>query len=273
MKKRFTSITIILLGCLFCILLSSVSNSSELTLGIANSTCATMKKAGKIFTAKTNIKLKLLCQPSGLLAQGIIEGVLDVDYFLSANEKWMNDVVAAELINSATIRKNWANKLVLASLPLKADELKLQCLADLNKSMVRQVLIGDPEIAPYGVYAKEALVNAGLWEKVQAKLKYNRKINMSVRTLKKYGLSRTGVVALIYQTNTIGSLLTHNVKGDLSTHFEVPQHLYARINYFCAPLIKSRHKDELAQFCAFINSEEVKIIFGSAGFIINPTTS
>lgn len=158
MKKRFLSNTSILLGCLFCVLLPSVSNSSELTLGIANSTCATMKKAGEIFTAKTNIKLKLLCQPSGLLAQGIIEGVLDVDYFLSANEKWMNDVVEAELINPATIRKNWANKLVLASLPLKDGELKLQSLADLNKPVVRQILIGDPKIAPYGVYAKEALV-------------------------------------------------------------------------------------------------------------------
>ena len=273
MNKRITSTNLILLGCIFFILLPSLSHGSELTLGIANSTCVTMRKAGKIFTEKTNIKLKLLCQPSGLLAQGIIEGVLEVDYFVSANEKWMNDVVEADLVNPATIRKNWATKLVVASLPLKNGEFKLQSLADLTKPTVRQILIGDPEISPYGIYAKEALVNSGLWEKIQAKLKYNRKISMSVRTLKKYGLSRTGVVALLYQINTIGNLLTHNVKGDLLTHFVVPQHLYAPIKYFRAPLIKSRNKDELARFLAFISSEEANILFESSGFIINPTSS
>ena len=272
MNKRFMSYKLISLGCLFFILLPSLSHSTELTLGIANSTCATMKKAGKIFTEQTNIKLKLLCQPSGLLAQGIIEGVLEVDYFLSANEKWMNDVVEADLVNPATIRLNWGTILVVASLPLKDGEIKLQSLTDLNKSTVRQILVGDPLITPYGMYAKEALVNSGLWEKVQAKLKYNRKISMSVRTLKKYGLSRTGVVALIYRVNTKGNHLTHNIKGDLLVHFEVPQHLYSRINYFHAPLIKSKHKNELVRFLAFINSEEANILFESSGFIVNATS-
>lgn len=56
-----------------------------------------------------------------------------------------------------------------------------------------------------------------------------------------------------------------NIYGNLQAvtliHFEVSQHLYARINCFCAPLIKSRYQEELAQFCAFINSLEVNSIF------------
>ena len=38
--------------------------------------------------------------------------------------------------------------------------------------------------------------------------------------------SKTGIVALLYQTNTQGKILIHNVKGNLLTHFVVPQHLY-----------------------------------------------
>lgn len=261
MKKCIGTARLIVLSYIFSIFLPSVSQSAELTLGIANSTCATMQEAGKIFTEKTNIQLHYLCQPSGLLAQGIKEGALDVDYFLSANAKWMNDVKEAGLVDPATIKNNWGNVLVVASLPLKDGELKLQTLADLNRAEVKQILMGDPRIAPYGMYAKEAMINSGLWEDVQPKLKYNRKISLSIRSLKKYGLSRRGIVAFLYQTNVTGNLLTH---------FVVPQHLYSTIMYYCAPLIKNKHKNELAQFLSFIKSEEANNIFRSAGFIIKP---
>ncbi|MCK5100031.1 MAG: molybdate ABC transporter substrate-binding protein, partial [Desulfobacteraceae bacterium] len=193
--------------------------------------------------------------------QGIEEKELDVDYFLSANEKWMNHVVAAGFIDPATVKNHWGNQLVVASLPLKHGELKLQTLADLVKPEVKQILMGDPTIAPYGMYAKEAIVNSGLWKKIQPKLKYNRKISLSIRTLKKYGLSRTGVIALLYQTN---------VKGNLLTHFVVPQHFYTQIKYFCAPLVNSKNKKELTLFLDFIMSKEANEIFRSTGFIIDP---
>lgn len=261
MENRITPRLFLLFAFIFCFFLPSISSSSELTIGIANSTCAAMKQAGKIFTEKTNIKINYLCQPSGLLAQGIKEGALDVDYFLSANEKWMNDVVEAGLVDPASIKKSWGNQLVVASLPLKGGELKLQTLADLTRSEVKQILMGDPKVAPYGKYASEALVNEGLWEKIQSKLKYNRKIGLSIRNLKKYGLSRKGVVAILYQTS---------VKGNLLAHFVVPQPLYTPISYFSAPLISSQQKSELAQFLTFICSEEVDDIFSSAGFMIYP---
>jgi molybdate transport system substrate-binding protein len=256
MKKSFVPGVLLLV---FIFFLPLISQSADLTLAIANSTCATMKKAGDIFTEKTNIKLEILCKPSGLLAQGIKEGELEVDYFLSANEKWMNRVVAVGLIDSATIKTNWGNQLVVASLPPKTCELKLQTLEDLIKPEVKQILMGDPTIAPYGMYAKEALINSGLWKKVQPKLKFNRKISLSVRTLKKYGLSRTGIVALLYQTN---------IKGNLLTHFKVPQHFYTPIKYFSAPLVNSRHKKNLGLFLEFIKSEDANDIFRAAGFIV-----
>ncbi|MCK5096962.1 MAG: substrate-binding domain-containing protein, partial [Desulfobacteraceae bacterium] len=129
MKKSIIPGALLLFGFFLVFFLPPISHGSELTLAIANSTCGTMKKAGEIFTAKTNIEIKFLCKPSGLLAQGIKEGELEVDYFLSANEKWMNHVVAAGFVDSATIKNNWGNQLVVASLPLKHGELKLQTLA------------------------------------------------------------------------------------------------------------------------------------------------
>ena len=261
MENRITLGLLFLCSLIFCFLSPSISCSSELTLAIANSTCKSMKKVGKIFTAKTSIKLNYLCQPSGLLAQGIKEGAIDADYFLSANEKWMDEVVDIGLVNPESVRNNWGNQLVLVSLQLKEREVKLQSLADLNKPEVQQIIMGNPAVAPYGMYAREAMLNAELWGGIQDKLKYNRKISISARTLKKYGHSKRGVVALLYKTS---------VKGNLLTHFVVPQHLYTPIKYFCAPLINSRKKSELAQFLSFSRSAEANEIFRSAGFTVNP---
>jgi len=240
--------------------LPAASTASELTLGIANSTCTSMQEVGKRFSTKTGIELHLLCHPSGLLAKGIIEGALEIDYFLSANKDWMNKVREAGLIEPEAIQKNWGNVLVIASVPIKAGELRLTALSELGRPEVQHILMGDPKIAPYGQYAKEALLNAGLWERLQPKLKYNKKISLSVRTLKKYGLSRTGVVAFLYQTN---------VSGRLFSHFVVPQHLYSPIHYYSGPLSNSKRKEALAQFLDFVTGDEATRIFKEAGFIIH----
>ncbi|MEA3348796.1 MAG: substrate-binding domain-containing protein, partial [Pseudomonadota bacterium] len=148
MKNRVTPSLLFLCVLIYCFFLPSISCGSELTLAIANSTCKPMKKVGKIFTEKTGIKLNYLCQPSGLLALGIKVRAIDVDYFLSANEKWMDEVVALGFIKAESVRNNWGNQLVVVSLPLKGRDVKLQSLADLSKPEVQQIIMGDPDVAP-----------------------------------------------------------------------------------------------------------------------------
>lgn len=236
-----------------------IAVSLELTLAIADSTCDTMKQAGKIFTQQTNITLHYICQSSGLLAQGITEEAIFVDYFLSANKKWMNAAVSAGHIDSATVRSHWGNQLVVTSFPSKKGDLQLDGLDHLLTPAIKKVIIGDPSIAPFGMYARQALLNAEMWEKIQPKLKLNPKISLSIRSLKKLSLTTSGIVALLYKTN---------VTDKMQVHFTVPQHLYAPINYFSAPLLRSDKKNEMALFLNFIQGEEASNIFKSAGFVV-----
>ncbi|AGF77111.1 molybdenum ABC transporter, periplasmic molybdate-binding protein [Desulfocapsa sulfexigens DSM 10523] len=236
------------------------ATNAELTLAIADSTCSTIKQVGKIFSRQTNIKLNYICQSSGLLVKGIIEEAILPDYFLSANKKWMNIVVEAGYVDSAAVTTNWGNQLVVTSFPSKTGDLQLQGLADLLTPSVEKVLIGDPEIAPYGAYAKQALVNADMWEKIQPKLKISPKISLSIRSLKKLSLTTPCIVAFLYKTN---------ISDKMQIHFAVPQNLYPRINYFSAPLIRSVQKTEMALFLDFIRGDKASSIFESAGFVVN----
>lgn len=240
----------------------SIAASSELTLAVADSTCDTVKQAGEIFTKRTNIKLNYVCQASGLLVQGIKEGSLPADYFLSASNKWMNAVVESGHVNPKAVRTNWGNQLVVASFPSKTGQLELHGLEDLLGSSVKTIIIGDPDVAPFGMYAKQALINAEMWDKLQAKIKFNPKISVSIRSLKKMSLATPGIVAFLYKTN---------VSDKMHIHFAVPQHLYPQVSYFSAPLINAEKKNEMALFLDFITGKEAGDIFTSAGFMLNPS--
>lgn len=261
MKQSFLAgkLFLLALGLLF-FSLPAFAKQAELTLALADSTCSTMRKAGEIFSQRTDIKLHYICQSSGLLVKGITEGAISPDFFLSASEKWMNDVVKTGYVDSAAVRTNWGNQLVVTSFPSKMGDLPLKSLVDLLTPSVKMVLIGDPEIAPYGMYAKQALVNAEMWEKIKPNLKINPKISLSIRSLKKISLTSPGIVAFLYKTN---------VSDNMQIHFTVPQDLYSRINYYSAPLIRSAAKKETALFLDFIRGEEASEIFRSAGFVVN----
>lgn len=239
------------------------AGSAELTLALADSACGTMKQTGELFTQKTNINLQYICQSSGLLFKGITEGSLPADYFLSANNKWMQAVVDAGLVNPEAVRTNWGNQLVVTSFPSKTGGVEIHGLDDLLTPSVKTIIIGDPEIAPFGTYAKQALINAQMWDKIQPKLKITPNISLSVRMLKKLSLTTPGIVALLYKTN---------VADKMHIHFSVPQELYSPAYYYSAPLAKAEKKKEMALFLDFIRGEEASAIFRAAGFVVNPSS-
>lgn len=243
--------------------LSRPAGSAELTLALADSTCGTMKQAGEIFTQKTNISLQYICQSSGLLFKGISEGSLPADYFLSANNKWMQALVDAGLVNREAVRTNWGNQLVVTSFPSKTGTLEVHDLDDLLTSWVKTIIIGDPEIAPFGMYAKQALVKNGMWDKIQPKIKITPNISLSIRMLKKLSLTTPGIVAFLYKTN---------VTDKMQIHFAVPQELYPPAHYYSAPLAQAEQKKEMTLFLDFINGEEASAIFRAAGFVINSSS-
>ena len=97
------------------------ANANELTLAVANSTCNAIKKVGDLYQQQNeNLSLKYICKSSGRLAKGLNGNSIEADIYISANKKWMDYMVAEELVSSDQVMNAWGNELVVAT-PLNSN--------------------------------------------------------------------------------------------------------------------------------------------------------
>lgn len=78
---------------------------------------------------------------------------------------------------------------------LKADSEFKDLAAALRDGRVQKFAIANPEHAPYGARAKEALQHAGLWEAIQAKLVLGENISQTAQFATS-GSAQGGIIAL-----------------------------------------------------------------------------
>jgi molybdate transport system substrate-binding protein len=109
----------------------------------------------------------LTIDASGRLAEQIKAGA-PFDLFLSANVKFVSDLAAAGLVEPASVRPYARGSLVLCLHRAAGDQVR--GLADLSRPEIKRIAIANPEYAPYGVAARQALERAGLWSSLQSKI-------------------------------------------------------------------------------------------------------
>lgn len=220
----------------------SAAGGETVHVAVADSMCAVMRATGEAFSKQTKIPVKFTCKSSGMLFEGIRAGVIKTDYYICANRSWMEKAIKAGLIDQAKVKSPWGNKLVVAA--LQQSPLVIHSLDDLASDTVKKVIIGDPGKAPFGRYAKDALINAGLWYKVREKTVSRKKISLAINTLESEDVS------------TVAFLYASNLTDKLRAVFVIPVTNHEIIRYFAAPLKTSEDKIELSNFIAFLELKE-----------------
>lgn len=119
------------------------------------------------FKLDSGVDVESVFGASGQLAQQIKAGG-PFDLFLSANRAFVDDLAKSGAIQADSVRPFTRGSLVLAVYDLADPGVK--GLADLAEAKIKSVAIANPETAPYGAAAKQALERAGLWEQVKPKL-------------------------------------------------------------------------------------------------------
>lgn len=119
------------------------------------------------FTGAARITTGATFDASGRLAEQIKAGA-PFDLFLSANRAFVEDLAKAGLIVPETVQDYALGSLVLCV----GDSAKNQVtsLDDLKKPEIRKIAIANPEYAPYGIAARQALQRAGLWESLEPRI-------------------------------------------------------------------------------------------------------
>ncbi len=148
------------------------STREPVTVFAAASLTDAIERIADLHEQETGRPIRLSLASSSTLARQIEAGA-PADIFLSANEQWMDYLVAAGLIEADSRVSRIGNSLVLiAPNDSPIGEAAVTAELDLNALMApgERIAVGDPDHVPAGLYAREALEVLGLWDEAEKRL-------------------------------------------------------------------------------------------------------
>ena len=185
-----------------------------------------------------------------------IEGGVPIDVFASASQSHM-DILSEKGLIEESSRKDFASNTLVMIVPrsfIKPGTYPAS-LEALPADIVEKISIGNPETAPVGRYAKQALEEAGLWDELGGKIIFAENVKQ-VLTYVETGEVETGFV---YRTDA-----ESGQKDLYEITYTVP--VNASISYPIAVLDGSENKEIAQEFVDFVTGPEGQEILEGYGF-------
>ena len=204
------------------------------------------------FTAQHPVDLKLTSGASGLLAKQLEQGA-PFDLFLAANQSYVDQVVKAGACDGSSVQAYARGRLVIWVKGEGGGALTLTSLAD---ERFAHIAIANPEHAPYGKAAREALTKAGVWDRVEPRLVYGENVQQT-QQLAQSGNADVAIVGL--------SLALGAPSGSWAT---VDEALYAPLDQ---ALVVCKHGSNSAaarELAAFLKAPAGRGILKKYGFLL-----
>lgn len=207
---------------------------------------------GKAFEQETGIPVVFNFGSTGQLAQQIEQGA-PVDLFAAANISFVEELAQKGRVLPDTVALYARGRITLWT---RADSpLRVETIEDLAQPAVQRIAIANPDHAPYGIAAREALQSAGLWEAVQPKLVLGENVRQTLQ------YAETGDVDVAI----VALSLSVQVEGRWTL---IPQELHAPIDQALAVVADSPNQDAARAFADFINGPTGRPIMRHYGFIL-----
>ncbi len=206
---------------------------------------------GREFEARTGRRVVFIFGSTGNLARQIEHGA-PVDLFAAANVSFVEDLVQKGLLIPDTVQPYAVGLIVLAS--SKAAGVEVRDLAGLLDPRIKKVAIASPDHAPYGLAAKQALMNAGLWEAIQPRLVLGENVRQALQFVQS-GNAEAGIVALA-------------VAGVPEvTCVPIDRALYEPLRQALAVVTGSPYEAAAREFAAFVTGPEGRAVLARYGFL------
>ncbi|MFO7902378.1 MAG: molybdate ABC transporter substrate-binding protein [Planctomycetota bacterium] len=231
---------------------STAADQAVVTVFAAASTTNAMDAVKMAFVDKTGIQVQTSYAASSTLAQQIANGA-EADVFLSANMDWA-DFVENE-VAVAKRRDLLGNRLVII-VPIDSD-LRLEGPENLLGDKVEYLALGDPDAVPAGKYAKQALIELGLWGKLKGKVAAAKDVRRAL-TYVETGAAEAGIV---YVTDAV-------VSNKVKVAIEIPSGLTGPVRYPVLLLKRPAGNESVQAFHDYLLSPEASRIFEKFGFAV-----
>ncbi len=231
------------------------SHSEPLKVAAAADLTYAFKDIGDAFERRTGEKVLLSFGATGLLEKQIAEGA-PFDVFAAGDISFVNDAIQAGacLADSKVIYAQ--GRIVLVS---RKEGAPARAIGDLADSRFAKIAIANPEHAPYGKAAKQALEHAGVWESVRPRLVYGENVQQSLQFVQS-GNAGAAIVAL--------SLVDGTGAVEEGSWVEVPGSLYDPILQALVVCTRGKAGVPAAQkFAAFVQSTDGRAVLERYGFL------
>jgi molybdate transport system substrate-binding protein len=239
----------------------SPADKKEITVFAAASLSSAFAEVGKNFEANhTNVKVSFNFDGSAYLKTQLLNGAT-ADIFASADNKNMEAVAAANLIDNSTIHTFTKNRLVVI-LP-SGNPAGITSLSDLAKPGIK-IVIGDTSV-PIGNYTRnflKTITNSSsdytdFQTKVMTNVVSQESAVTNIVTKVSLGEADAGIV---YSTDAASA-------GSKVTKISIPDAFNVIAVYPIAELAAASHHTEVSSFIGYVVSAEGQAVMSKYGFI------
>lgn len=222
----------------------TVSGAADLT--------PAFQEIGAAFEAETGTKVIFNFGSTGQLAEQIRQGAA-VDVFAAANITFVDELEAEGLIIPETKALYAQGRITIWV--TQDSPLTLETLADLTDPAIERIAIANPEHAPYGKAAQEALMSVGVWGEVEDRLLLGENVAQTL-SYAQTGEVDAAIVALSLSIPSDGRWVL------------IPGELHTPLNQALAVIASTEHETEARAFADYVNSEAGRTIMRRYGFIL-----
>ncbi len=210
------------------------------------------------FAAETGMKVELAFGSTGTFATQIREGA-PFQMYMAADESYVTALAAEGLTRDDGVLYAQGRIVMMVpnGSPLRADGSLESLKAALAAGTIRHFAIANPDHAPYGVRAMEALQHVGLWEAVQPKLVLGENVAQAAQFATS-GDAQGGIIAY--------SLALAPDVAKLGSYELIPAVWHEPLNQ---RMVLLKNAGPVAQaFYQYLNTPAARAIMKSYGFVL-----
>lgn len=232
---------------------AGVSTPDEpLLVGAASDLQFAFTEIGEQFEAETGQKVTFTFGSTGNLTTQIENGA-PFDILAAANVSFVESLTEQGLTIPDTQQLYAQGRIVLVV--NRESGVEATSLEDLLDPAITRIAIANPEHAPYGQAAREALQSAGVWAEIEEKVVLGENVSQTLQFVQT-GDAPVGIVAL-----SIADV--PEVTGTL-----LPAELHEPINQALAVIRSTTNEAGARAFIDFVNSPAGRDIMKRYGFLL-----
>lgn len=209
------------------------------------------KEVGAQYEAKTGRKVDFTFGSTGLLAKQVEEGA-PFDVFAGANASFVDEAIKSGACDGATKAPYATGRLAIY-----VSSGTPPTLADLAKADFKHIAIANPDHAPYGKAAREAMQKAGVWSAVEKRMVYGE----NVQQAHQFAQSGNADVAIIALSLAMAATEGAFVEIDPAMHTPLEQQMVVCKGH-------GGPRDRAKDFVAFVASTEGRAVLKKRGFLL-----